>query len=50
VTTSGLLRAAQAASGGVLVGVDSAAIDTSSALPLIHLDVARDGRRRHGRH
>jgi hypothetical protein len=43
--TFALLRAAQAATGHVLVRADSAAIGATSALPLIHLTAARDGRR-----
>jgi hypothetical protein len=48
--TSGLLPAAQAAPGCVLVGSGSSTAEASSALPCIHLDVARDGQRHMGRH
>jgi hypothetical protein len=40
-----LLRDAQRATDCVLVGPNSAAIRTSSALPVIPLDAARDGQR-----
>jgi hypothetical protein len=48
--TFALLRDAQAATGGVLVTADSAAVGASSALPLIRLTAARDGRRRRKGH
>jgi hypothetical protein len=44
------LRAADAATGGVVVGPGSAAAATSSALPLIHVAVAHDGRCPAARH
>jgi hypothetical protein len=48
--TFALLRDAQATTGGVLTRPDSAAIGTASALPLIRLTAARDGRRRWTEH
>ena len=48
--TFALLRVDQAATGGVLVGPNSAAIRACSAWPVILLTVARDGQRFLKRH